>query len=337
MAVFLLLPHSIVFPHQLSSEAIHVPLLVISTWLTVLALRRDSFRILVVAALLLGITTLVRPVTLAWPAAVGLILALVGRPSKGLYFAALAFLPIVLWMSFVWNTTGVFGLGESSASMDRNLYLRVRYISLTLPDDDRKQVEATYLNQGDRGRLGVGEYFGFGLQHPGPFVEHLARDSVAFFLKSGVERMTIDYFGSGESFQALQEDETGGWRVRLQRDGPIATFSYLLKTLGPVVIVSAVGVVVMIGWLLLAAIGSVQLALSTKTLSPEQRLTALLAVLLPLYVFGISQVADAMQSRLRAPSEFALVVLAAYGLAKCWQRFEARKPAAATAMRPTDQ
>ena len=324
MALFLLLPHSVAFPHLLSSEAVHLPLLTISTWLTVSAWQRGSVKVLVVAGVLLALATLVRPVTLLWPVVVGIALAVLWRPSKGLWFVAAAFLPILLWMTFLWRTTGDFGLGESNASLGRNLYQRVRFISLTLPEDARAQVEASYLNQIDRGTLGIGEYLSFVARYPVPFAAHFGRDSAAFFVKSGIEKVTIDYLAGG-SFSDLKEDEGGGWRRRLQRDGLLSAAHFLWEQLGFLLIVSAVGAVCMVLWLVAAAVGSLRLFRQRRRLTPLQAFEAVLLVLLPIYVFGVSTVVDVMQSRLRAPAEFALVVLAVYGASAYWQQVKLKR------------
>ena len=329
MTVFLLLPHSIAFPHQLTTEAIFLPLLALSTWLAVLAARRESLAWLVLAGVLLGVATLVRPVTLLWPVVVGAVLAALWKPSKGIQFAAAAFFPILLWMSFLWQTAGEFGLGESQSSMGRILYQRVRVISLTLPEDARADVERSYLNQDDeRGRLGVGDYLSFGLQHPVPFVVHFGRDSLVFWLKSGVEKVTIDYLGGGDSFANLKQDDGGGWRRRLQRDGPIATGVFLWRQLGIVLVISALGAAFMAAWLLFAVLGGARLLRQATRLPREHLLTAGLLTLLPIYIFGVSQIIDVPQSRHRAPAEFALVVLGTYGAALFWKWLKARRAGA---------
>jgi hypothetical protein len=228
-------------------------------------------------------------------------------------------------MTFVWHTTGEFGLGRSNASLGRNLYQRVRFISLTLPENARAEVETSYLNQIDPGALGVGEYLSFAARYPVPFAAHLGRDSAAFFVKSGIEKVTIDYLGGGASFTAFQEDEGGGWRGRLQRDGVLSAARFLWEQLGLVLIVSAVGALCMVSWLVAAAFGSWRLFRQRRRLTPLQTFEAVLLVLLPIYVFGVSTVVDIVQSRLRAPAEFALVVLAVYGASAYWEHVKSRR------------
>ena len=145
MAVYLCMPHSLVFAHQLATEALHVPLFVISTWLFAEALVRRRPTWLVWSALLLGVATLIRPITLLWPCVVALVLALAYRPAKGALYASMAFLPIVLWMSFLLVHTGEFGLGQSDHSMERNLYERAARIAATLPPEDRDAARAAFL------------------------------------------------------------------------------------------------------------------------------------------------------------------------------------------------
>jgi hypothetical protein len=165
----------------------------------------------------------------------------------------------------------------------------------------------------------------FGLRHPAPFFETFARDSVVFWFKSGVEKVTIDYLGGGASVRGLKEDEGGGWRRRLQRDGPIATSVFLWNQLGIVLLISVIGAVFMAVWLPLALFGGVRLLRQASQLPRVQLLTTFLLTSLPIYVFGVSQIIDVPQSRHRAPAEFALVVLGVYGASVFWQWLKARR------------
>lgn len=313
--LYLVLPHSLVFPHQLITEGIYVPLVVISMWMLCAALRRRDYRLLALAGLLLGLCTLVRPITLLWPAVVFVLIGALHRWRAGALFATMAYLPIFLWMSVVNAYTGSYGLGESGHTMGRNLYLRVTAIAATLPEEERARVKQQYLDTNAHGRLSPVNYLAFGAQHPGPFVKHMARDAVVFLAKSGIERITVDYFASDRQFKTLTHSNEG-WRTRFDRDGPVATVGYLWKTLGWVFALSLLGSALLVMLMALAITGAIFVLkeLRARTLEIPEKITVTLLVAFPIYIFVFSTVVNAMQSRQRAPAEFALAILAAYAL-----------------------
>lgn len=312
--LYLAMPHSIVFAHQLVTEALHVPLLVISTWVLCEGTLRGRLSLIVASGLLLGVTTLIRPITLLWPLFILLIVA-AHRWRVGALFAGMAYLPIALWMAFVHLHTGAYGLGESDHSLDRNLYMRVVAIAATMPAAERARVEREYLTDGDQGRMAPLQYLGFGLQHPWPFARHILRDGAVFLGKSGVERITVDYFTQGDQFEALR-DSNDGWRRRLDRDGPVAMLKWAWQTVGVVLIVSLFGAACLVLLIGLAVTGATLLIRGRRRAgSATYRLLAALLIGLPLYTFTFSLVVNAVQSRQRAPTEFALILLATYAIA----------------------
>ena len=133
MGVYLSLPHTLVFPHQLVTEALQAPLFVVSNWLLAEGVQRSRPRLLGWSAVCLGLATLIRPITLLWPVVAAGAVAIARRPRAGVFYACLAAAPVIGWMSFVGLQTGQFGLGESGHSMGRNLYERVVRISATMP------------------------------------------------------------------------------------------------------------------------------------------------------------------------------------------------------------
>ena len=149
--------------------------------------------------------------------------------------------------------------------------------------------------------------------YPASSLRHLTRDAAAFFGKSGVERITIDYLALGADPDAVQ-DEHAGWRRRLELHGPTDTLGYLWRTLGPVLLVSLVGAAVMVALVVLAVIGAAQFLRRWREVRTPEVLTGLLLTMVVIYTFAFSQVLNAMQSRQRAPAEFALVLLAVTGL-----------------------
>jgi hypothetical protein len=314
LALYLALPHSLVFPHQLSTEALHIPLLVTSTWLICESIRNDNIWLVLSSALLLALATLIRPITLLWPATIFVIAMLLGRVRIGAIFFAVAYAPVVLWMAFVWQHTGTFGLGESNHSLGRNLYLRVTAIAATMPKAEASEVTRRYLNQGSEGRMGAIEYFEVGLHYPMPFIGAGARDAAVFFGKSGVERLTVDYFGSDAQFNSLTSIDNG-WHKRLDTASPIMTLRYLWHVMGATLLISLAASALLVAMIALAICGAVALVseVSDAERAKSARFATIVLIVLPLYMFVFSLVVIAVQSRQRAPAEFAIVLLAVYG------------------------
>ncbi len=321
VALYFALPHSLVFPHQLATEALQVPLLVISTWLLCIAVRDEDLWLLLSSALLLGLATLIRPITLLWPAMIFLVGSFLGTRKFAAVFVVVAYAPVLLWMSFVWETTGTFGLGESSHSLARNLYMRVAEVAAGMPPLEARKLTTEHLAQSGYGRMGVGEYLEVALQYPGPFAGAAARDAAVFWGKSGIERLTVDYLGSEAQFAALTDRDIG-WRKRLDTESLMKTLQYVWRYTGPVLLISLVGSVLLLAMVALALYGAVAWIRrpADAARSDASKLAASLLIVLPVYVFMFSLVVMSARSGHRAPAEFSLVLLAVYGWCSWRQR-----------------
>lgn len=282
-ALYALLPHTLVFPHQLASEAVFVPLVVL------------AFRLGMRGHLALGVATLVRPLTLLWPFAYGIL-------RRDLRFAALASLPLVIWMTFILLSTGEFSMGRSGHDLGHNLHDRMQRMAAALPESERPPQGSTAT---------AGEYLGFVARHPVLAAQHSARDLLALSLKSGIERVTLDYLDLFPQSRAAVQASDGGWRSAVEREGLVAGLAGLVRAQPGLMLSSAAAALAFAGFMALAALGAVAL---------RRRREALLLALFVLYVFATAQAVDAAQSRHRAPAEFALCVLAVAGWAALRQR-----------------
>lgn len=313
--IYLLLPHTLVFPHQLISEALHTPFMVVSLWLTIEFLRneRGNNHYLIIGALLVGIATLIRPVTLLWPMIVGLTIMRGTKVQFGAIFLIIAYLPILLWMGFIGTQTGKFGFGKSPHDMEHNLYQRVLRISDAMPSEQADQTRKVYLNQGEKGTLGTVAYIRFATDYPFFFAQHLARDIIVLVGKSGVERISIDYLELNKTARTQFQDGRTGWRKIFAEQGLMGVMHYFWKNDGQVLIISLVGSTFMLFMIITAIVGGWRLV-SSKGKEVNDRYITWLLISLPIYTFVFSQVVDYVQSRHRAPSEAAIVLLAVYGI-----------------------
>lgn len=276
--VYALLPHTLVFPHQLASEAIFMPLVVL------------GFRLGTSpgGGLALGLAALVRPVTLLWP----LLQAMLGKASfwRCAGFVTLALAPLVAWVGVVHHKTGEYSMGRSGHDLGSNLYYRMQRMA---PDAAPQKPE------GER-RASVLEYLRFVAAHPARAAAHSARDLLALTLKSGIERVTLDYLDLFPQAREGLQDPAAGWRASVESRGAIATFVDLLKAQPGLVLSSLVASALFVILLALAVCGAWRLG------NPN----GLVLGAFVLYIAATAQGVDAAQSRHRAPAEFALCLLA---------------------------
>jgi len=287
--VYALLPHTLVYPHQLASEAIFVPLVV-------LAFRLGSGG---AGGLALGFATLVRPVVALWPLAQ----VFLGRAPfrQRAAFLALAAVPLIVWVAYVHYATGEFSMGRSGHDLGSNLYYRMHRMA---PQD------APVRGEGER-RAGVVEYLRFAAAHPAAAAAHGARDLVTLGVKSGIERLTLDYLDLFPQAREALQNPAAGWRANVESRGALATLVELVRAQPGLMASSLIGSALFVILMALALRGFFVL---------RHRRAALVLGAFVLYIAATAQLVDAAQSRHRAPAEFALCLLAVAG----WGRTRVR-------------
>jgi hypothetical protein len=298
-ALYGLLPHTLVFPHQLAAEAIFDPLVVLS-FCAVLGAR---------SGLALGVATLVRPITLLWP-------VIHARVSPGPLRAKVAYLacalaPLLLWMCFILLATGEFSMGRSSHDLGHNLYARIHRMADALPQAQRPAPRPP-----GHTSAGIGEYLQFVARHPVAAAGHSVRDLVALTAKSGIERLTLDYLDLFPEARNSIQDSDAGWRVQLEKNGLKAAALQLYAEQPGLVLTSALAAVFFLAFMALALAGAwcwARDAYGARTADDAGKALRLLMIGFVAYIFITAQVVDAAQSRHRAPAEFALCVLAVAG------------------------
>ena len=283
--LYALLPHTLVFPHQLASEAIFVPLAVLS-----FRLVSDAR-----AGLAVGLATLVRPITILWP-----LIHVFAKRKRGAYLA-LACAPLLLWMSLVFIASGEFSMGRSGHDLGTNLYLRLQRIGAELPPSERPPQRPA----GQR-RASLGEYVAFSAAHPVLTAKFAVRDMAVMGFKSGIERVVLDYLDLYPDERRELQQADGGWRSRVVDRGGAAAFMDLARSQPVLVATSTVGALAFTLLMLLAVYGAARWARGAERL-------ALAAFVV--YIFVTVQAVDAAQSRLRAGGEFAICLLALAGWA----------------------
>jgi uncharacterized membrane protein YidH (DUF202 family) len=297
--LYALLPHTLVFPHQLASEAIFVPLVI-------LAFRAASAN----AGLTIGLATLVRPLTLLWPFAQAL--SLPSRKARR-ELLVLAFVPLGLWMGFEYLQSGELSMGRSDHDLGSNLYQRMQRIAASLPQGAPPATGET--------RASLAEYARFVAAYPGPAARHAARDLAALAAKSGIERLTLDYLDLFPTARTRIQDSGSGWRVRAEQIGVALELADLFRQQPGLVATSLGGALLCLAFTLGAGLGALRWLHTRRTVPRQMSVDRLLLCSFVVYVFATALCVDAAQSRHRAPAEFALCLLAVAGLAQRRYRF----------------
>jgi hypothetical protein len=314
--VYLFLPHTLVFPHQLASEGVFVPLIVFSFYFLVYYVAgRMAVWSLSLSALTVGLASLVRPISILWPL-VALALAVIFLRPRFLVrhwagYLTLAFLPVFVWMSFNFVSTGRFTIGQWNSSLTRNLHLRVELISRTLPPAEAARIEDRYLHLDgpkEQRLLGPGQYLVFAYEYPVAFLKHLGRDVAMFLGKSGLNKVILYYLDAFPETRSDIQDKEMPWRRRLEQDGVIALIQYYWRMQAQVVLLTALSGVVFLAFMALATYGAV-LCIAGRLPGLDaagSRYVAVAMAVFPLYILSGSVAASSMQSRHRSPAEFAL-------------------------------
>jgi hypothetical protein len=297
--LYALLPHTLVFPHQLASEAIFVPLVI-------LAFRAAPAG----AGLAIGVATLVRPLTLLWPL-VHALSAPSGKPRRRLL--ALAFAPLAVWIGFEYLHSGELSMGRSDHDLGSNLHHRMLRIAASLPQGAQPAAAQT--------RASVFDYVRFVAAHPGATTRHAARDLATLGAKSGIERLTLDYFDLFPSARTRIQDSDSGWRARAEELGLAAELADLARRQPALVLTSSAGVLLCLALVGCAGLGAVRWIRALRAVPRDMAVRRLLVAGFVAYVFATALFVDAAQSRHRAPAEFALCLLAVAGWARRRHRF----------------
>jgi hypothetical protein len=316
-----LLPQSIAFPHQLLSESISNPMIVLGTAAFIRALespRRLSGWLL--SGLCFGVGGIVRPALCLLPILALMLLAIGDRrfalSRSGSAFIAASFVLMLGWCLFMFQQTGRFGLGESGQDLGLNFADSVSKVLLDEgvgpPDGSRPE----WLPM----RISTAEYFAYMRQYPVGFVNLYSKNVFVMVADSGIGRLYVDLLGFGAEARIRLQDPVLGWRAQLNNHGVLAMLRQGFSVAPGTIIAGVVGALAfaLINLGVLAAYVAVVRAGTAiwkrdggATLAQRWCLAYLL--ILPLYVVMTSQVVAHAPSRHRSQVEFAWAILACVG------------------------
>jgi hypothetical protein len=332
--LYALLPQTLIFPHQLSAEAWFVPFVVFSVYYMTRWFSTRATNAAVLSGLYWACATLTRPTVIPF----ALLSALAFRRgasanSRAAYYLALL-IPVVAWVITVHAYTGKLSFGEgTSATTGNNLMLKARFISDPFPPEAKERAQRHIDPVLDRDRrMTIPEYARFCAEFLGPCAAQVGQDAINFFLKSGIERITLDYLGlipedERRETQYARPGSPKGWAQVFRDKGAVGAAKFYLERY-PVVVGTSLLATLAFGMLTFAyMVGAIDALISLMKHKSEDGnpMLALLAIF-PIYLFAASSVVSSMQSRHRAAAEFAMLIVAGNGW-RAWRRWLARRSA----------
>lgn len=317
--LYVCLPQTLAFPHQLLSESISNPFVIFGTvgLLYAVAQRRSAW-IWLLAGLAMGVAGLVRPALILLAPLGAILLTVIDRERRhlgnSLLFAISGIAPFVLWGMFMFLHVGKFGPGESTQDLGLNFSQSTAKVLLSegvAPADGRPPEWLP-------ARLTTGEYLSYIKRYPRGFANLYLKNIFVMVSDSGIGRLYVDLLGFGAEERIRMQDPALGWRAQLTNHGPVAMLKQGWALAPGTIVAGIVGALgfalvnfgTVIAYAVLLQAGSI---LRSSAGSVQQRWCLAFLLAIPLYVVATSQVVAYAPSRLRSQGEFAWAILACFG------------------------
>jgi 4-amino-4-deoxy-L-arabinose transferase-like glycosyltransferase len=316
--VYVLLPQNIVFTHQLVTEAIATPLTVAFLYCYTLTSGDRRWRYAIAGGLALGLAIFVRP-SLAFILPPFVVLHLLYRRSlrpgvlRGVMaIAAVALIPMMIWVAAFTLTTGKFGYTGGVANLGWNLRSKVFLVYSRNGLEKPPEVQAFQRYDdlyGDLGGISTVRFLEIASDRPLLFVKAAATDAIIIAARGNVSKVLVDYLG------IARNREVKNWRDTWSEGGVAGLLTWMRESkalfllLGSEAIASivtglSVGCSICFLLYALARARSVSATIGAETFG---LVLTIAAVLCAAFVSG--QLVDQAQARLRHPAEAGLVIL----------------------------
>jgi hypothetical protein len=184
------LPHTLAFPHMLVTETFANTFVILSVYELVKFSQNEapSARHLMLSGLWVAVSMLIRPIVVLFPVFVGLAIVICRvdvRFTVIFRYLSVAYLPLLLWMSFLLVSTGSFTTGSSGSTLGLNLYLKVERMQASAPEDT---LGTALLEQSDK-RVSLMEFMDYVTSNPVRYINLLKFDVSNLILNSGVNKL----------------------------------------------------------------------------------------------------------------------------------------------------
>jgi 4-amino-4-deoxy-L-arabinose transferase-like glycosyltransferase len=304
MVLYLLLPHSLVFPHLLVSEGFFVPLVLFATYCTVRWLQEPGKRFHIAAGVFWALAGLTRPEALLAPFVIALFHAVkrTARAATVAKFLAVYCALLAVWFVPSLLLTGSMNLSSQSPAQFSNiLHRKGEFLILTLPRGELQR-EWAKIEEIPPTDFAIGDLLSLYARHPMRVVGVHAFELGKLLVRFD-EIKILTYLG------IWQPDPD--WQRRFATE-PLASFA---RENGPYIIMAVVGSGIWLVVLLFALRGFVM-----ECNRPELQMILILVS----YAFLSVLTVDNTSARLRSCTNYAFVLTAAIGYLH-WRRQQPRK------------
>jgi hypothetical protein len=305
--VYVLLPGSLMLPHQLVTEGIYNPLVVIAFYLLIRTVEEEFRRRMFVAALaILAVTIFIRFQMILYPLLLAAILGVAyrSRPlDKMVPIFLICFLGPLAWMTFVWSQTGSFSMGESDHSVPVNFFIRAQRIA------DAGGFAFAAADYPGR-EMTAWDFVSLVVHHPLAYLRTVASNLANVLFNPG-----LNAFG-GHYLRLFDTEYLTYWRENLDRHGVVYVVGQILGRDASFAVPMIVAAVV------LGLIGLCSVFGAAAWIGDRRSTWTSKAILLSYLVYGILSVLVLGGTRWghRTPIEFVIVILFAFGLERIFRR-----------------
>jgi Dolichyl-phosphate-mannose-protein mannosyltransferase len=316
-AIYTLLPQNLAFTHQLVTEAIATPLVVLSSYFYLRYFCQRQFSHLMASGISLGLAILVRP-TLALALLPFALLHFAFRKFVFPWRAALAIcvvaaIPLLVWITAFSVHAGKFGYTSGTATLGWNLRSKVFFVysrnGLEKPPEIAKfdKYSDTW---SDNGGISVGRYLQLVKPYPMLFIKSSVVDLLQL-ARGNVSKLLVDYF----DVVGDRHDHVKEWRSLLAEKGLLGLIADLSRNISTLllavaeVLASLVTVAGITAVALLVLISLVRSNTVVKILGHAAFGIILFQASVFFAVLVSTQIVDQAQGRLRHPAEAGVVLL----------------------------
>jgi Dolichyl-phosphate-mannose-protein mannosyltransferase len=333
---YALLPHNIVFPHQLVTEAVASPLIVFFIYAYFRLARVPNIADAVLSGLFLGAAVLIRPALVSIVPVILVVHLLAARHlwPRALRWcgltALIAVVPFAIWTAAFTGHTGKFGFTSGVANLQWNLRSKVFLVhtknSLPLPAE-----LAGYQSYGDLYRdsngIGVGRFVQIAGEHPVAFIKGVTLDALIVSGRADISKILVDYFSIGdrEAFKDWRQrwsDEGVPGLIAWLQESWAAALAIVLELAGSVIMLCAGGAAILFSVYAVICIRS-----TADVLGPLGYGVVIVNVAVLWSALASAQIVDQAQGRLRHPAEASIILLLGFAVV-CLSHYRSRSKAA---------
>ena len=310
---YLLLPGSLLPPHQLSSEALFIPCAIIGCYLLIISSRKHGVDLAFIAGLLLfSVAIFVRPQLTLYPVLLVVIYLLFSAKKPGTIF--LTIIPVSLlfsaiWMIFVVSNDGLFTFGGEDRSVGIAFYSTAEQMAMFGEFDfDRDAYKTTSLPPKNFGKIVM--------DNPYSYLRQRSISMINFVVNPGAYSLVVRHLNY------IDSDKDGYyWQHLRARAGIYESLVQIVKH-GTIFTLLIFGTTLI--WCLVVSLAAVGLLQFLKDQNVELFAKYFLLSLAAYQVAVVALLSVGARWQHRSLIDFLIIILALYGLKKVQSHFSLR-------------